>query len=201
MNMDDLGFVHKFVKGDIPAREEFLRRYSRLIYSYIHHVLKVKSFNLHTECVDDIFQGFFAFLIEDDCRRLKSFQARNGCTLATWIRQLTINFTRDYLRRIKTNISIDVESEDGCTLKDMLVDNTLPVTDLLHSKERLKVLDYCIELLNRDDKFFLELNLNQGLRLEDLREFLNISRGAIDMRKARIINKLKDCFRDRGFLC
>jgi len=198
--MDDLDFVHKFVQGDIPAREEFLKRYSRLIYNYIHHVLRVKGLNLYTENVDDIFQSFFAFIIEDSCKRLRSFKAKNGCTLATWIRQLTINFTRDYLRKIKPKISIDSETEDGASLKDMLVDSSLPVGDILSMQERLKVLDYCIELLSNEDKFLLELNINQGVGLEDLRSLLNISRGAIDMRKARIIDRLRDCFKDKGFL-
>ncbi len=200
--MDDLEFVHKFVKGDIPSREEFLKRYSRLIYNYIYHILRLKGFNLYAESADDIFQSFFAFIIEEDCKRLRSFRAKNGCTLATWIRQLAINFTIDYLRKIKRKISVDTEAEDCDSLKDILADNnSLPVTDTLNTKERLKVLAYCIELLNTDDRFFLELNLNQGVRLEDLKTILRLSRGAIDMRKSRIINKLKDCFRGRGFFC
>ncbi|MFY9402130.1 MAG: sigma-70 family RNA polymerase sigma factor [Candidatus Omnitrophota bacterium] len=199
--MDDLGFVRKFIKGDILAREEFLKRYSRLIYSYIYHTLRLKGFNLYVESADDIFQSFFAFIIAEDCKRLKSFGAKNGCTLATWIRQLVINFTIDYIRKIQRRVSVDNEASDAESLKGILPDNSLPVTDLLNLKENLKVLAYCIELLNTDDKLLLEFNLNQGVRLEDLKDLLGLSRGAIDMRRSRIIEKLRDCFKEKGFLC
>jgi len=189
--MDDLEFVHKFVKGDIQAREEFLKRYSRLIYNYIYHVLTVKGLKDYLTYVDDIFQGFVLFVIEDDCKRLKSFKARNNCTFATWIRQLTINFTRDYLRKIKPLFSIDAEINDEQSLKDILADNSLPVRESLSIEERLRVLDYCIYLLTRDEKYFLELNFNQGVSLEVLRDYFKVSRGAIDMQKNRIIKKLK----------
>ncbi|OQB09744.1 MAG: RNA polymerase sigma factor SigW [Candidatus Omnitrophica bacterium ADurb.Bin205] len=198
--MDDLEFVHKFVKGDIQAREEFLKRYSRLIYNYIYHVLTVKGLKDYLTYVDDIFQGFVLFVIEDDCKRLKSFKARNNCTFATWIRQLTINFTRDYLRKIKPLFSIDAEINDEQSLKDILADNSLPVRESLSIEERLRVLDYCIDLLTRDEKYFLELNFNQGVSLEVLRDYFKVSRGAIDMQKNRIIKKLKECFKGKGFL-
>ena len=198
--MDDLEFVHKFVKGDIQAREEFLKRYSRLIYNYIYHVLTVKGLKDYLTYVDDIFQGFVLFVIEDDCKRLKSFKARNNCTFATWIRQLTINFTRDYLRKIKPLFSIDAEINDEQSLKDILADNSLPVRESLSIEERLRVLDYCIDHLTRDEKYFLELNFNQGVSLEVLRDYFKVSRGAIDMQKNRIIKKLKECFKGKGFL-
>jgi len=65
--------------------------------------------------------------------------------------------------------------------------------------EKLKTLGDCIEMLNSDDKYFLELNFNQKVSLETLRDFLKLSRGAIDMQKARLMKKLKDCFRTKGF--
>jgi len=197
--MDDLEFVHKFVKGDIQTREEFLKRYSRLIYNYIHHVLRVKGLDRYVDYASDIFQGFIAFIIDDDCKKLKSFKAKNGCTFATWIRQLTINFTRDYLRRIKPELSLDSEREDGSSLKDILVNTSLPVTEELSMDERIKTLDYCIELLSREEKYFVELNFSQRVSLEALRDFLKVSRGAIDMQKSRLVKKLKDCFRSKGF--
>jgi RNA polymerase sigma factor (sigma-70 family) len=198
--MDDLEFVHKFVKGDIPTREEFHKRYSRLIYNYIHHVLAVRGLRDYLDCVDDIYQGFFAFIMDEDCKRLKSFKARNGCTLATWIRQLTINFTRDYLRRLKPMLSIDSEADDALGLKDTLKDGSSSITETISMDERVKVLDYCIELLSNEDKYFIELNFNQGISLEILKDFFRVSRGAIDMQRARILERLRECFKNKGFL-
>jgi len=198
--MDDLEFVRRFVTGDIPTREEFHNRYSRLIYNYIHHVLAVKGLGSYVDHVNEIYQGFFAFIMEDDCRRLKSFKAKNSCTLATWIRQLTLNFARDYLRKIKPMLSVDAQADDGVSLADTLKDNSLSIADAMAMDERIKVLDYCIELLSDEEKYFIELNFNQGIKLEVLKDFLKVSRGAIDMQKSRILSRLRDCFRAKGFL-
>lgn len=198
--MDDLDFVQKFVKGDKQARDQFLKRYSRLIYNYIHHVLGAKGFKSPSDHVDDIFQGFISFLIDEDCRKLRVFKAKNDCTLATWIRQLTINFTRDYLRKIRPELSLDAETEEGASLKDMLIDGSLSALDSFSRQEKLKVLDDCIETLDSEDKYFIELNFNQKVSLEIIRDFLKLSRGAIDMQKARLMKRLKDCFEHKGFI-
>jgi RNA polymerase sigma factor (sigma-70 family) len=197
--MDDLEFVHRFVKKDPQARNQFIKRYTRLIYNYIHQVLEARNPQVSIDTSEDIFQGFIEYLIEEDCKRLKAFKAKNGCTLATWIRYLTINFTRGYLRKFKPDLSLDLETESGSMLKDILVDGSFSVTETLSLDERIKTLDECVDALSDDEKYFIELNFNQRVSLEILREFLSLSRGAIDMHKSRIIKRLKDCFETKGF--
>jgi RNA polymerase sigma factor (sigma-70 family) len=197
--MDDLEFVQRCVKGDSRDWDEFLKRYSRLIYNYIHKVLDAKGQAFTQEHINDIFQEIFCALIKDNFKRLRSFKARNGCSLASWLRQVTINFTIDYLRKIKPAVSLDEEIGEDFSLKDVLADKTAFITDTLSHEERLKSLNDCIDKLGRDDKYFLELLINRGLKPEELKEHLRLSRGAIDMRKSRIIERLRDCFRSKGF--
>jgi len=197
--MNDLEFVQQCAKGDSLSWDEFLTRYSRLIYKYIHSVLNSKGFTSHQEHTEDIFQGLFSALIQDDYKKLKSYQAKNGCSLASWLRQVTVNFTIDYLRRLKPVISLDAENDEGLNLKDTLADTGFSVPELLAREERFKGLEECIEGLNNQARLFIALNINQGIKLEVLRKFLNLSRGAIDMQKARIIEKLKECFKKKGF--
>lgn len=199
--MDDLEFVQRCAKGDNrQIWDEFLRRYSRLIYNYIHSVLRVKGYPPAKEQASDIFQELFSSLIRDNCRKLSSFTAKNGCTLASWLRQVTINFTIDYLRKLKPAVSLDAENEEGLSLKDMLSDGSVHIADSLSEEERADKLKECIDILDEDDKYLLQMNIYSGVRLEDLRRQLGVSRGAIDMQKARIIQRLRDCFRSKGFL-
>ncbi len=198
--MNDLEFVQKFVKGDKQAQDEFLTRYSRLIYSYIHNVLNSKGAVLTQDQVSDIFQQIFCSLIDDGCRKLKSFKARNGCSLASWLRQVTINFTIDHLRKVKYVLSIDEEQDNGSSIQEMLVDGAASINEVLSEKEKLALLKDCIAKLNNEDKFFVELNINQGLSLEEVRRIMNISRQAVDVRKSRLIFRLKECFKAKGFL-
>lgn len=197
--MNDLDFIQRCVKGDNQSWNEFLKRYSRLIYKYIHSVLNSKGFASNQNYLEDIFQELFSSFIQDDYKKLKSFKARNGCSLASWLRQVSINFTLSYLRRIKPAISLDAQTNDGATLQDILAAQVTSVPELLSHEEKHKGLEDCIESLSIKDKLLIELNINQGIRLEALRDFFRLSRGAIDMQKARIIERLRDCFKKKGF--
>ncbi|MBM3244986.1 MAG: sigma-70 family RNA polymerase sigma factor [Candidatus Omnitrophica bacterium] len=198
--MDDLEFVQKCTKGDKLAWDEFVERYSRLIYSYIHSVLKIRSQNSHSsETVDDLFQEIFVLLTKDNFSKLKTFKAKNGCSLSSWLRQVTTNFTIDYLRCLKPTVSLEEGAEENLILKDIVPDNSDIPSQAAIEEERLFHLSDCIQKLDDDDRFFLELFINKGLSLEQLKRALRISRGAVDMRRARIVERLKHCFKSKGF--
>jgi RNA polymerase sigma-70 factor (ECF subfamily) len=198
--MDDLAFVQLCVKGDKSAWDEFINRYSRLIYSYIHSVLKIKGSTFTQENINDLFQEIILSLVKDNFKKLSSFKAKNGCSLASWLRQVVVNFTIDYLRKFKPTVSIDEETDDGFSLTEILSSHSPSVTDQLSDEERLIHLKDCIDKLDNNDKFFLELHIHRGLNLGELKDYFKISRGAIDMRKSRILERLRDCFRSKGFI-
>jgi len=199
--MDDLEFVQSCAKADSHTWEEFIQRYSRLIYSTIHGVFKRKfpdqARNSH---VDDVFQEFFLLLTKNDFAKLKTFEGRNGCSLASWLRQVAVNLSLDYIRKIKPMVSLEEQSAAAGPLKDLLADSLHVPRNGLSESETIAGLKGCIDELETEGKFFLELHFEQGLSLEEVREALKISRGAVDMRKARIVKLLKDCFRRKGFL-
>lgn len=198
--MDDLKFAQNCIKGDKQCWAEFISRYSRLIYNYIHSVASIKGRSISSDQIDDIFQEIFHSLIKDNYRKLSTYRAKNKCSLASWLRQVTINFTIDYLRKLKPMASLDEESEEGFSLKDALKDQSPSAVEFLNDKNKRKTLQECISLLESAEQYFLELYLNQGLSLEDLKDHLKLNRGAVDMRKNRILIKLQDCFKKKGFL-
>jgi len=198
--MGDLQFVQRCVKRDSLAWDEFLQKYSRLIYNYIHSVLRVKGVSSdHQQHIQDIFQGIFSALIENNYKKLRSFRGKNGCSLASWLRQVTINFTLDYLRRVKTGLSLDEEDAEGFSLQEVIPDSSGSIPEKLNQIERLDTLKECVKKLERNDKYFLELHLYRKVPLEKLKGHLRISRGAVDMRKSRIFARLKECFKKKGF--
>lgn len=196
--MNDLEFVRKCVQADKQAWDEFVDKYSRLIYNYIYSVLRIKGSSCTEEDVRDIFQDLFLRLREDNFRKLKSYKGLNGCSLASWLRQVTINHTIDYLRKLKPTTSLDEEKGEGLDLKDVIPDKTPQARDILNSEEKVGHLIDCINQLQSEDKYFLELHLNQGLSLQELSGHFDISRGAADMRKTRIVQRLRDCFKGKG---
>lgn len=198
--MDDLEFVQRCVKGDKPAWDDFVNRYSRLIYSCIHSALRIKpEKHANAENIKDIFQDIFVLLSKEDFRKLKTFKAKNSCSLASWLRQVVLNYTIDFLRRQRSLVSLDEEDEEGGNLGDILADCVAPLEDKLALEEKISQLKDCIDTLRLDEQFFLELHLRQGLSLDEIKDLLKLPRGTVDMRKARIIERLKDCFHKKGF--
>ena len=198
--MDDLQFVQGCLKGNKQSWSEFISRYSRLIYNYIYSTLAVKGCNISVDQAEDLFQDIFHALIKDNYKKLSTYKAKNGCSLASWLRQVTINFTIDYLRTLKSLSSIDAPDEEGFSFADTLQDLSVSAAEFLKDKDRRKTLEECISLLESGEQYFLELLLNQELTLDQIKDYFKINRGAVDMRKARVLKKLQDCFKKKGFL-
>ncbi|MFH1397341.1 MAG: sigma-70 family RNA polymerase sigma factor [Candidatus Omnitrophota bacterium] len=197
--MRDLEFAHRCATGNKALWDKFVDRYSRLIYKYIRSVLTSKGFVITQDNLSDIFQGIFLSLIKDNFNKLRSFKAKNGSSLASWLRQVTINATLDYSRKLMPMKSIEQENEDDLSLKDILPDSALLARDKISHEEKITKLRDCIKKMVRKDKYFLELHLNRGLKIDQLKRHLKMSRAAIDMRKSRIIDKLRDCFKTKDF--
>lgn len=198
--MDDLEFVNKCVSGDNTKWEEFVSKYSNLIYNYIHSSLQYESSDLVIASnIDDIFQEIFLSLTKDNFKKLRSYKAKNSCSLASWLRQVTINYTLGHARRFKHEISLDIENNEGIAIKEFLKDDSISVIGELSFEEKLVQLQQCVEALNVDDRFFLKLYLDWQVSLDVIRLIFKVSRGAIDMRKSRIISRLRDCFKTKGF--
>jgi len=198
--MDDLEFVQRCIKGDKESWDAFVAKYSRLIYNYIHHCLDFTGLNsLRHDIVNDLFQEVFCGLMKEDFKKLRGFKGKYGCSLASWLRQVTISTSLDYLRRIKPTLSLDQENDDTAGLAGILPDDSVSVRETLVDIEKIKNLKECIATLTTDDRYFLELYIRRNLSLEALRGILHISRGAADMRRGRIIERLKKCFKHKGF--
>lgn len=198
--MDDLEFIQRCLSKDKAAWDEFLDKYSRLIYSYIRSVLSAKGYPFIQDHINDIFQEVFHSLIKDDFKKLRSFGAKNGCSLSSWLRQIAIHSAVDYLRRMRPAVSLEAEMGEDVTLKELLADASPLAAEALCDKEKLKALQDCLNKLNTDDKYFLELHIYRGVTLEDLKEAWKLSRGAVDMQKSRIMERLRECFQSKGFV-
>ena len=198
--MDEKEFIRRCLNQDKAAWDEFVDRYSRLIYNYIHSIFKIKGVNPSSDTVNDLFQDIFLSLIQDNFHKLRQFRGKNNASLASWLRIITINFCLDYFKKErKTKISLDEDFGDDACLKDILADQRILADRFISEQERLQHLFECIDSLNSQDKYFLEMHIYHGVNLGNLQRNLGISRSAVDMRKSRLIQKLRDCFQDKGF--
>ncbi|MFA6384530.1 MAG: sigma-70 family RNA polymerase sigma factor [Candidatus Omnitrophota bacterium] len=198
--MDELKFIRTCATLDNNTWNEFLTRYSRLIYAYIYRVtVNLNGASGNEQLIEDIFQGLLHSLIDDNARRLRSFKGLNGCSFASWLRLVTINYTLSCLRRQRPAIPLD-EERNGVSLKDTLQDSRSSPDEVAIYHEHAHNLKECIKRLDTDDKLLVQLYVNSRMSLESVRQVLRISRTAVDNRKSRLIQRLRECFKSKGFV-
>ncbi|MFH1577972.1 MAG: sigma-70 family RNA polymerase sigma factor [Candidatus Omnitrophota bacterium] len=203
LSMDEQEFIQRCLNQERAVWDEFVDKYSRLIYNYIYSILKIKGISLSSDVVEELFQEIFLGLIKDNFQKLRQFRGKNKASLASWLRIITINFCLDYLRKEKKIKPFSLEEDfisKGFSLKDILANRSTSPDQVLTDQERLGHLYECIDTLGVQDKYFLEMHIYQGMGLDDLQLTLGVSRSAVDMRKSRLIQKLRDCFKGKGFL-
>jgi RNA polymerase sigma factor (sigma-70 family) len=199
--MDDIEFIRKCAAGDIACREEFVRKYTRLMYNYIIKVTHARSKKAASHSVDDIFQDLICHLFSHDAKRLRSFSGKNGCSAATWLRLVTIHFTCDYLCKRSEVFSMnDPREEDDEHLLQVIEDNSLDARNAALAAERMDNLRDCIDVLPEDDRYFINLHIHRGVALDDLAVHLKKTRGALDVYKTRLLNRLRECFKRKGLI-
>ena len=199
--IDDIHFVRRCVRSDPGVWDEFIQKYSRLIYSSLIATLRLKGRERFIrEYADDIFQDIFTLLRKDDFKKLKTYRGRNGCSLASWLRQVTVHYTIDYLRRSKLHVSLDAPFDEGGSLLDCIASEGANSREKAIEEDVLTHLAECVEQLAVGDVYFVELMFHQGLTPVETGFALGISREAVDMRKMRILERLKICFRQKGLL-
>ena len=197
--MDDLAFTDSASVEYNNHGTLLLMHMPALVYHSIHRVNGL-LFRLHKEQIQDIFQEFFFPSLKIITEKLRTFQAKNGCTLASRLKQVAVNLTIDYLRTYRMSISLDEASDEGRSLKDVLPTLGPSADESLIDSEQLEHLKECIEALDVDEKYFMVLHIEEEVPLGELRHYLGVSRGTVDMRKSRIIERLRECFKRKGFL-
>ncbi len=195
--MDDMDFIRRCVMGDKAAWSEFVDKYSQLIFSSVHNALKARGASASEINPQDILQEIFLSFIKDDFRKLRTFQARNGCSLASWLRQVALNATIDRARSSRYFYQEEETPDDEyCSTQG---NEVADAAGSAQESEMIEHLKSCIERLGFEDKYFMELYFARGLRLGHLQKLLRSSRGAVDMRRKRVVGRLRDCFRSRGY--
>jgi len=194
----DLRLLSECICGNKEAWDTFVTNYSKLIYYSINKTLKLHNNILSQDDVDDLFNGVFFSLLDNNYKKLRQFEGRDGCTLSSWIRLITINHTVDFLRGQKQHISIDDDSDDRQPLADRLTDRGTSFEDRLDEADTTRALKEAIEELPESDKLFMELFYEKELPPEEIAAIMNVSVNTVYSKKNRVREKLQKILIDRG---
>jgi RNA polymerase sigma-70 factor (ECF subfamily) len=175
--MDEKDLVAKSQDGNEEAYSVLVERYKTKVFNMAY------SLTLNREVADDLAQEVF----------IKAYYAlpkfMGKAAFSTWLHQITVNHTRDYLR--KSSRMRQVPFEETKTEHSTHEDEA----DKREREEELawrkKIVHDTIATLPQKYRIILSLRDIQGLHYEDISHVLNISQGTVDSRLHRARKLLK----------
>lgn len=195
---DDVRLLSDCISGKKEAWDSFVLRFSRLIYYAITSTLRLHNHNLPRDDVDDLYNGVFVSLLDNDFRKLRQYEGRDGCTLPSWIRLITVRHTIDFLRSRKDHVSLNDDNEGGRPLVETLEDRGESFEERLESAQAGRALAKAIAELPASDRLFMELFYEKELSPEEIAEIMNVSVNTVYSRKNRVREKLKNIMIESG---
>ncbi|MGQ0552371.1 MAG: RNA polymerase sigma factor [Planctomycetota bacterium] len=95
MHADEKELLERIFQDEPGAFEQLLTRYRSLVYS----VLVTPGFDFPRDYLDDVFQSFVIALKNNNYHRLRAFEGRNSCALATFLQVVATRFALDERRK------------------------------------------------------------------------------------------------------
>ncbi|MFC1858267.1 RNA polymerase sigma factor [Thermodesulfobacteriota bacterium] len=188
---EDFELIAKCLAGDARAAETFVRRYSDIIYRSLQHTLIEKHIPFTREDLKDLHNTVFLQLFDNNGRKLRQFKGKNGCSLATWIKIISVRSTLNFIRK---------KGHDGITGRKQQVsiedyqefaDEKEGTWTLLERSEKERLLRNGTDLLSARYKLFFKLHFDHGLTIAEIADALQLSIQNAYTLKHRLIQKLK----------
>ncbi len=183
--------IDSLMTGDQATWSQFVAEHSKLVYSAIHSTLIQSHFRVPDEDVEDLHYRVFESLIQNDYRKLRQFEGRHGCTLASWVRVIAVRKTID-LMRSKTPLDLPQTrlSEDSHESVTIDIPDPSSVVESVMAKEEEQILADLVSRLTPRERLVISLYAD-GKRAEEIAELLRISTANVYVLKHRAAEQLK----------
>ncbi len=190
MQPDDKTLLADCLAGRQTAQEALVRRFSNLVYASIQGVAKAKATALSEQDRQDLHSTVFVHLFEHRCRKLRQYKGKNGCTLASWIRMITVRTVLDHLRRGKDALA----RPERVVGLDMICEPIQPGPGALSqvmAEEQRRIIMEGLKTLSARDQLMIRLHCLEGRPLSQVAQVLHLSDANVHSVKHRAIERLK----------
>ena len=203
-NFSEKELLNACIQGSKEAWDAFVEKYTKLIYHTIYRTLEYHNVDHLSQDSSDIHNSVFSSLLDDDFKKLKQYKGKNGCTVPSWLRKVTSNFTLNYIKKQKKYKPIEDDTTDNVDVIERVSDPQQQPGEELLKKEfeemRKKLVKVLVKDLNANDKLFLELSYEEKLPPEEIAEILGVAVNNVYSKKNRIIEKLKKTAKKKNLL-
>ena len=164
-------------------------RFAGLIYHSVNTTLAKSKYMLDGDDIKDLVNTVFLLLHENNYKKLRQFEG--NCSLASWIRLISVRLTIDFLRKRKVTLSLNGDSDVEKKLAHTLTNESLSAPEKLEEEERRQIFAEIKKSLTPREQMFVELHYNRELPPRKVAKAMGSSLGAIYTLKNRVREKLK----------
>lgn len=187
----DRRLLDRCLSGDKKGSELFVQQFSDLIYRSVQHALRVKDIPYSKADIEDLHNTVFVELFDKGCKKLKQYEGRNGCSLASWIRLIAVRTVLNHLR--KKGVDAIASRKQRVPLDDIpeIKSDEMEALTSMEEAERKRLVRDGIRRLAPRDRLFMKLHFEQGLPMPQVADTMQISVRNAYVVKHRAIEKLK----------
>ena len=185
--LEELELIGGRIADDPAAWRQFNAKYSRLIYRCITKVTGRFSSVTSADDVTEIYSMLALQLLNQDKRKLRSFDADRGCRFSSWIGMLSTHAAYDFLRiRRRSPIASDAKDAESVAAScDSPFDSAL-------NRQRAALVADVVKSFSSKDQTFMSLYFSQGLEPEEVAVRMNISVKTVYSKKHKLTARLSE---------
>ena len=188
---DDRALLAKCFAGDRVASEALVRRFSDLVYKTVQYTLRARQVPFKGEDLEDLHNTVFLNLFERKCRKLRQYRGKNGCSLATWIRVVTLRILLNHLRKKGPDAAFWQKKRISIDELDHVRAEETDTPALMERAEQESLVQEGLQSLTPRDRLFVKLHFHQGLSVEEVARTMRISIENAYTVKHRAIQRLR----------
>ncbi len=194
---EDRQLLSECFSGDRQAGEMLVQRFSGLIYRTIQQTLNARQIPRTPEDLADLHNTVFVKLFENRYRKLRQYEGKNGCSLATWIRTVTVRIILNEIR--KRGMDSLAGQKQAVPIEDIahLLPDRADTWHLVEESEKTRMVKDAMARMPERDRLFLKLHIERELPVPEVAEIMNITPQNAYTIKHRAIQRLKELVTDR----
>jgi len=183
--------IHQCCLGDQKAAEAFIRQFSVLICHTIRQIFSHRGISYTEQDLEDLHNSVFLRLFSDECKRLRLFKGDNGCSLASWLKVVTVNHTLNSLRKQGPDGYLhQINRVSFNDIPEILSDSISPQA-LMESREQYHLIKEAVATFGPRERLFFQLHYLKHIPLNQLSEIMHESLENMYSIKHRFISRLK----------
>jgi len=177
--------------GDTEASEILVRQFSDMVYRTVQYTLMSKHVHFTIHDLEDLHNTVFLQLFEKDCKKLRLYQGKNGCSLASWIKLITVRIVLNHLR--KKGHGAMAWQKKRVSLEDMteLKGEETEALSAMEKTEQESLFKAGIKSLPSREQLFIKLLFYNGLSISEVAEAMHLSIQNAYSIKHRTIQRLR----------